>query len=318
MPIGHLSACYAKEISKQNPCYGHPLSYTKPIRDLEGRKRKVHLGDVGIFEEDGAFRRLFNITVDATHELNGGGVPVGFEPFDLSPKLVCENALSPRILCSEGVEFHEVVDPRIAAMPRWMAESGPRIAIPSTQDGEADSLCTITSNARGGAYLILRDHPTHCWIKSNRELTEYMRRNLASWHAAITDRRQFALKRRLDPEQIFLVRGTIMSSACTIGRIYGEGEIGVPRGLWERACGKVGSVVSMSCAKLGIFRSSLRDGRRERWRNSYAEISYPRDNRPGTCTPPPVYLSMPMSRSTVEEITDYFERAHREYEYYER
>lgn len=85
--------------------------YPEPSKGIDGHIRDVHLGDVVYVDsQDGRFRRIFNITVDAQHELNKGGVPDGFTPLYLNPILQCSNevALDPGSLCSEGVERLEV------------------------------------------------------------------------------------------------------------------------------------------------------------------------------------------------------------------
>lgn len=74
----------------------------------DGRTRNVCLGDVGYVDEDGGFRSLFNITVDATDELNAYGVPEGFVPVEYNTNLksVKEDFLNPQPFCSKNVTVH--------------------------------------------------------------------------------------------------------------------------------------------------------------------------------------------------------------------
>ena len=99
---------YAELLSRYG--HGHPLWNPEPSEGLDGSVRDVQLGDVGYIDAYGGFRRLFNITVDAQHELNAGGVPIGFTPiaFNQSLKRQREDALGPGPLCSEGVNSREI------------------------------------------------------------------------------------------------------------------------------------------------------------------------------------------------------------------
>lgn len=102
--MGRAATVYAQELSAYG--YGHPLWCPEPTRGLDGCIRGIHLGDVGYIDEDGGFRRLFNVTVGANHELNTGGVPEGFTPVEYNESLrsVRDNFLHPRPFCSETVE----------------------------------------------------------------------------------------------------------------------------------------------------------------------------------------------------------------------
>lgn len=99
---------YAEELYRLG--YGHPLWSPEPTNGLDRCVREIHLGDVGFIDEDGGFKRLFNVTVDATHELNAGGVPEGFEPVKLNESLITirDRPFDPLPLCSESVECHVV------------------------------------------------------------------------------------------------------------------------------------------------------------------------------------------------------------------
>ena len=102
--MSRVATVYAEELFTYG--YGHPLWCPEPSKGLDGYARDVQLGDVGYIDEDGGFRRLFNITVDAGHELNAGGVPECFTPVEFNESLVSvrNNFLHPLPLCSESVE----------------------------------------------------------------------------------------------------------------------------------------------------------------------------------------------------------------------
>lgn len=100
---------YAERLARFK--HGHPLWIPEPLEGLDGRIRGVRLGDVGYVNDYGGFKRLFNITVDATDELNAGGVPDGFIPIDFNEKALRhqkEGFLEPGTICSEGVERCEM------------------------------------------------------------------------------------------------------------------------------------------------------------------------------------------------------------------
>lgn len=104
LTMGLAATVYAELLYRQG--HGHPLWYPEPSEGLDGCVHEIHLGDVGYLDESGGFRRLFNITVPAEHELNKGGVPDSFTPVTFNPALRRrrEKALDPGELCSEGVE----------------------------------------------------------------------------------------------------------------------------------------------------------------------------------------------------------------------
>lgn len=90
---------------------GHALWYPEPTKDSKGQAYEVHIGDVGYIDEDGAFYRLFNITLDASHELNSGGVPDGFEPvpFDHAVHVkVKPDFWSQGPLCSRSIKSRKI------------------------------------------------------------------------------------------------------------------------------------------------------------------------------------------------------------------
>ena len=82
-------------------CLGHGLALYEP--DPAGEYDEIRIGDVG-HTENGAFHRLFNITFPDDHEINGRGVPEGFEPLSLTEdKLYKRNPLPAGAMCSATV-----------------------------------------------------------------------------------------------------------------------------------------------------------------------------------------------------------------------
>ena len=106
--MGLAADVYAELLSRYK--HGHPLWSPEPVEGLDGCIREVQPGDVGYINKFGGFRRLFNITVQAQHDLYAGGVPAGFVPITFSRALRCtkEDALDPGTLCSDGIESREV------------------------------------------------------------------------------------------------------------------------------------------------------------------------------------------------------------------
>ncbi|KAI0753577.1 hypothetical protein BC629DRAFT_1177844 [Irpex lacteus] len=203
--MGLAATVYAELLYRQG--HGHPLWYPEPSDGLDGCVHEIHLGDVGYLDESGGFRRLFNITVPAEHELNKGGVPDSFTPVTFNPALRRrrEKALDPGELCSEGVERVRI-DGTFGA--DLMAHGGLKIGY------------TFKCSSHRGAFLDLKDHATKEWIELNPEFSDYMRRNHDSWYTFVTDPGKLGLQ--CSPEDIILVRGTVKTSSWTIGAFPGQ------------------------------------------------------------------------------------------------
>ena len=70
-----------KIYDRQLASLGHGIPLWRPDIRLPGNTADtITLGDVGILYE-GAFHRIFNITVESSDRLNQLGVPVDFEPY---------------------------------------------------------------------------------------------------------------------------------------------------------------------------------------------------------------------------------------------
>lgn len=106
--MGRAAEVFAEKLSLFK--HGHPLWYPEPTNGMDGERHEVHIGDVGYVDEDGAFRRLFNVTFDSSHHLNSGGVPYGFEPLHMDSRRndLKERFLSPRPMCSSSVKTHRL------------------------------------------------------------------------------------------------------------------------------------------------------------------------------------------------------------------
>lgn len=92
--------------------YGHGRAMwcPEPPEDLDNRAHEIQVGDVGYLDEDGGFRRLFNVTVGPDDELNKGGVPDGFEPLRFNKRLLSlrRDQFPPSAFCSRTVKTKEV------------------------------------------------------------------------------------------------------------------------------------------------------------------------------------------------------------------
>ena len=86
--------------------YGHGRAMWSP----EPMGEEVRIGDVGHVDEDGAFRRLFNVTVDEGHPLNAEGVPDNFTPLRFNKRLLSLklNHFSPYAFCSRSFKSNKV------------------------------------------------------------------------------------------------------------------------------------------------------------------------------------------------------------------
>ncbi len=102
----------ADVFAEQLAHYGHgrPMWSPEPTEGPDYKMREVRIGDVGHIDEDGAFHRLFNVTVDEDHPYNSGGVPDNFVPLKFNKRLL---AVKPRLLdpgayCSNSVKSKSV------------------------------------------------------------------------------------------------------------------------------------------------------------------------------------------------------------------
>ncbi|KAI0084197.1 hypothetical protein BDY19DRAFT_973545 [Irpex rosettiformis] len=190
---------YAEQLSTYG--HGHPLWYPEPTKGLDGCVRDAQLGDVGYIDEDGSFRRLFNVTVGAEHELNAGGVPDGFVPLNFNEKLITvkEQFLAPGPLCSRSVKGRA-------------AEATASTNVCGAGGGGLSYNFHCTSDR--GALLLLKDYATKTSISSNPHFPEYMRRHHESWYRFATDPEKLGIE--CMPEDIILVRGTTKTSAWTV------------------------------------------------------------------------------------------------------
>ncbi len=75
-------------------------------------------------------------------------------------------------------------------------------------------------SSRCGALLALKDYATKVSIEPNLQLENYMLDNHKSWHEFATDEEKFG--RRLEPEDIILVRGVTKTSAWTMAAFLGD------------------------------------------------------------------------------------------------
>lgn len=97
MPITYPWDVYAEQLVQRGR--GFPLWHPEPM-DAGG----VLIGDVGFLYE-GQFHRVFNATLPADDPINSGGVPDGYEPFELKENLFQrrEAAIPQGVQCSRGV-----------------------------------------------------------------------------------------------------------------------------------------------------------------------------------------------------------------------
>ncbi|KAI0765564.1 hypothetical protein BC629DRAFT_1541120 [Irpex lacteus] len=221
--MGIAATVYAEELSTYG--YGHPLWCPEPIQRKNGTYRHIHLGDVGFVDEDGGFRSLFNITVDAHHELNSAGVPEGFVPVDVNDNLesVRDGFLQPQPLCSETVRAHAAsADASVYVI--GMAQN--RTLTPLRQIRNVTTVAggnlayTFKCSSHRGAFLVIDDHATKTSFSPNIPFKRYMLEHHASWYAFATDPKKFGLQ--CEPEDIILVRGTMKTSSWRIGAFFGH------------------------------------------------------------------------------------------------
>lgn len=79
----------------------------------------------------------------------------------------------------------------------------------------AELAYSFSCRSHRGAFLILQDYATRSWIEPNSRFTDYIRQYHDSWYAFATDPEKLGLECK--PEDIVLVRGTMKTSAWTVG-----------------------------------------------------------------------------------------------------
>ncbi|THH02772.1 hypothetical protein EW026_g167 [Hermanssonia centrifuga] len=182
---------YASQLSHHGE--GHPLWSPEPSKFGE-----VEIGDVG-FIQDGAFFRLFNVTVAKNHPLNEHGVPDDFVKLELNSLLhnVIDHHLDEGPLSSRSVTTTSI---RVGAG----AEGGPNAGAIVSYEFQ----CTEEQ----GAMLILKDTARKEIMFNNNTWKKYIRVYHASWVRYARDVRDHDLQ----PEDIILVRGWIKTTKWTV------------------------------------------------------------------------------------------------------
>ncbi|KAI0347557.1 hypothetical protein BDW22DRAFT_1425571 [Trametopsis cervina] len=203
--MGLAATIYAQHLETYR--HGHPLWYPEPISGLHGLQCPAQIGDVGYIDEDGGFRRLFNVIVDDS-ELNAGGVPDGFEPLFFNTNLVDikRQSLVPGLFCSKNVRTSQI---------EGHAEGHITGAI------GAGLAYRFTCSSEQGALLILKDDATKVSVASNDAFPEYMRQHHKSWYAFATNRERLGIQ--CNREDLVLVRGTIKTSAWEVAAFMESG-----------------------------------------------------------------------------------------------
>lgn len=140
-----------------------------------------------------------------------------------------------------------------------------------------------------GAFLILKDHATKASFGPNVRFEEYMLQNHDSWYAFATDPSTLGI--RCEREDIVLVRGTMKTSAWTVGAFLSKTDDSHELSIGGRFGLVAGATVQLSseCARS----------------NKCEQRSGPNRASPGS--PSPIELSVPTHRSEggIGTYTDY-------------
>lgn len=181
-------------LAQQLDHYGHGRAIWNP-EPMDG---DVYVGDVGYFDEDGAFHRMFNVTVDAGHPINSEGVPKNFTPLRFNPRLlqIKPNHFNPMPFCSRSVRSYRV-DAHAGAQA---GPAGLKLAYSYE--------CTTSE----GALLVLRDHADKTLVVPSTDIEQYISQFHDSWVVFARE----VEKLSCDHEDIVMVRGTVKTSAWTV------------------------------------------------------------------------------------------------------
>ncbi|RDB15610.1 hypothetical protein Hypma_004055 [Hypsizygus marmoreus] len=150
---------YSEQLSELR--MGQALYYPEPSQ----KDGPVQVGDVG-YTRQGAFHRLFNITLQPDHPSQRLGVPDGFKPLDIGDISTFNAALEPGPLHSKTVVNVESAD---------IKTSGTVLPF------EASFRFSCTSER--GAILILESQTTREQSLQARRLSQYLQEHCDAWHA---------------------------------------------------------------------------------------------------------------------------------------
>ncbi|EKM58770.1 uncharacterized protein PHACADRAFT_85684 [Phanerochaete carnosa HHB-10118-sp] len=193
----------AEVLAQQLYHYGHGRALWTP----EPADGDVYIGDVGYVDEDGAFQRLFNVTVDADHPLNRAGVPENFVPLRFNKRLLQlkPSYISPMPFCSKSVKSHKL-DGHAGAQ---VGPAGAKLAYSYE--------CTSSQ----GGLLVIRDHADKTIVQPATDIVQYIRQNHDAWFGFATKPGTYGLMCK--PEDIIMVRGTVKTSAWTVAAFQEAG-----------------------------------------------------------------------------------------------
>ncbi|KAF7795330.1 hypothetical protein EIP86_006487 [Pleurotus ostreatoroseus] len=182
-------ACTAPSVcarSVDSTKYGIPLWYPDYVYP---NRHEVQIGDVGYLNE-GAFHRLFNVTVDRQHSWNSHGVPPSFTPY--SSPLRCQNTLL-----------------------KAGAYAGETVRVTPSQDSQASGVNQCYDIFCGGAsahVLFLPKPATFTFIRAEEQFRRYVLKNQSDWFA-FASKRTCAIRK---PEDLVLVQGFVKAAHWTI------------------------------------------------------------------------------------------------------
>ncbi|GJE97263.1 WD40 repeat domain-containing protein [Phanerochaete sordida] len=173
---------------------GRALWDPEPPRAYEN----IYIGDVGYIDEDGAFFRLFNVTVDENHPLNSGGVPENFTPLRFNKRLlqVKPNHYGPTAFSSDAM-YSNNIEAHAGAQG---AGAGAKLAY------------SYQCKTHRGALLVIHDSADKRMILPAKDVVQYIRHHLPSWLACAKN--TYGLECR--EKDLVMVRGTVKTSAWTV------------------------------------------------------------------------------------------------------
>ncbi|KAF7789117.1 hypothetical protein EIP86_000052 [Pleurotus ostreatoroseus] len=198
--MGTAAQVYAQELEVLN--LGHPMWYPEPADQYE-----VRIGDVGFFDEDGQFHRLFNATVGENHPYNQNGVPEGFHPVSVEKSLIQirRNHLPSGPISSRSVKSHKV-------------DASASVNVAASVNGQLSYRFECSTSQ--GAVLVLKDPAKKTYLLPSRTIQSYVVKNHLSWHRFATQRFDLLL----DPEDIIMVRATVKTTGWALGVFLDNGD----------------------------------------------------------------------------------------------
>ncbi|KAI0092686.1 hypothetical protein BDY19DRAFT_925585 [Irpex rosettiformis] len=165
---------------------------------------ELRIGDVGMIDQEGAFVRLFNTIESAKRGVNRDGVPDGFEPLVVGPKLygLMKPHRSPGPLTSSSIKAKNVT--LHAEANAGSAGAGAKYA--------------FSCSSEYGAWVLLKDFSHKEYLRDSSATKRYILDHHDSWYNFASTVYTLDCK----PYDIIFVKGFVKTSAWSVAAYRGN------------------------------------------------------------------------------------------------